>query len=250
VARVAVLGSAPLLDACAPASVAGLEVIEVPAEGDVAGVGSLGVDAIVAFDPDEALAARLDGPALLWSSVPGRIAPGPGQRLVLSSGDHPAAWRCVSLPVADRHYTGAEAELSQGAAWLGRPTRRRSSYLSWFTHTDAPAEDGTEALVAVNMHDSDEPTFEPRVARALARGQLLVSETLAPTRGLEPGIDFLEAQDLDDLYLAVESATLEPHAFRRVRLRGRRKAELFRSSAVIPRLVDDLLLELGRSASA
>ena len=247
-ARVAVLGSAPLLDAHAPASVPGLDVIEVPADGDVEGVGSLGVDAVVAFDPDQELAARLDGPALLWSSLPGRIAPAARQRLVLSSGDHPDAWRCVSLPVADRHY--ADVDLPAGAAWLGPPTQRRSSYLSWFTHTAAPAEDGTEALVAVNMHDGDEPAFEPRVPRALARGRLVVSETLAPARGLEPGIDYLEAQDLDDLYLAVESAVLDPHAFRRVRLCGRRKAELFRSSAVIHRLVGDLLLELGRSASA
>ena len=149
--------------------------------------------------------------------------------------------------MADRLYAPV-TELPARAAWLGPASARRSSYLSWFQHTVPPAEDGSDALVAVNLHD-ESPAFDPRVVRALAAGRLLISETLVPSRGLEPGIDYLEARDLDDLFLAVESAVQDPHAFRRVRLRGRRKAELFRASRVIGRLVGDLLRELPRTAS-
>ena len=242
------LGPAPLLDACAPSSVTGLiEVIALSPEAGAERLGSLGPDAVVAFEADEALRdrlARIELPTLLWRTCPGPPPVGRAQRLVLSAGDQREAWRCVGLPVADRLYAATLAELPARAAWLGPATPRRAAYLDWFEHAQEPAAEGTDALVAVNMHDESEADFEPRAARALAEGRLLVSETLTPARGLEPGIDYLEARDLDDLFLAVESAVRDPHAFRRVRLRGHRKAELFRASRVTARLVEDLLLEL------
>lgn len=250
VPRVAVLGSTELLEASAPASVPGL--LEVHEIGTVADLESLRPDAVVAFEPDPATERELTGlglPALLWRGSPGTPPADPQQRLVLATGDQLGAWRCVGWPVADRLFAPELPDLPAGAAWLGGPTARRSSYLSWFQHTVEPAADGSAAVVAVNLHDGDEPAFEPRAARALAEGRLLVSEPLAPPRGLEAGIDYLAAPELDDLYLAVESAVRDPRAFRRVRIRGRRKAELFRSSRVIARLVHDLLLEL-RSASS
>jgi hypothetical protein len=250
VPRVAVLGSAELLEASAPASIPGLlEVHEVTAVADLEAVRP---DAAVALEPGASSApalGQLGLPTLVWMTSPGAAPADSRQRLVLATGDGPEAWRCVGLPVADRHFVPDLPELPRRAAWLGKPSARRSAYLSWFQHTVQPAVDGSAAVVAVNLHDGDQPTFEPHAARALAEGRLLVSETLAPPRGLEPGIDYLAAQDLDDLYLAVESAVSNPDAFRRVRLRGRRKAELFRSSRVIARLVHDLLLEL-RSASS
>ena len=208
---------------------------------------ALAVDAVVAVTPERQLEERLAAlglPALLWRSGPAAAPVGELQRLVLAAGDQPEAWRCVGLPVADPRFAAGEPKLPQRAAWLGRPTPRRASYLDWFEHTQDPAADGTEALVAVNLHDGDEPAFDHRAAAALAAGRLLVSETLVPARGLEPGIDYLAARDLDDLYLAVESAVQHPQAFRRIRLRGRRKAELFRASRVVARLVHDLLLEV------
>ena len=250
VPRVAVLGSAELLEACAPAPVPGL--LEVHEAGAAADLEAVRPEAVVALDPDpasERALAALDLPTLLWGASPGTAPVSPRQRLVLAAGDQPGAWRCVGLPVADRHFAAVVPDLPTRAAWLGQPTARRSSYLSWFQHTVEPAADGSAAVVAVNLHDGDERAFEPRAARALAEGRLLVSETLTPPRGLEAGIDYLAAHDLDDLYLAVESAVRDPRAFRRVRIRGRRKAELFRSSRVIGRLVHDLLLEL-RSASS
>ena len=96
----------------------------------------------------------------------------------------------------------------------------------------------------------DPRQLEQHVGIALAGGQLLVSERLRPSRGLEPGIDYLEIRDLQEIRSAVDNAVRAPEAFLRVRLRGRRKAELFRSSRVVARLVGDLLLELDLAVSA
>jgi hypothetical protein len=252
VPRVAVLGSIELLAESGPRSAPGtLEVVAAPAEPSPERLRALGVDAVVAFEPDQAevLALAEAGlPALLWCDRARAQPAGAGQRLVSPDG-RPGAWRSVSLPVADARFAAGLPELPARAAWIGPRTPRRAGYDDWFRHTQPFADDGEEAAVAVNIHAGDEPAFEPCAVGALAAGCLLVSETLVPARGLEAGVDYLGARDLDDVYLAVESAVSEPHAFRRIRLRGRRKAELFRSSSVVARLVGDLLLEL-RSASA
>jgi hypothetical protein len=72
----------------------------------------------------------------------------------------------------------------------------------------------------------------------------VLSEPLSPTHGLEPGIDYVEVRDRDDLLNAVDQIHLYPDLYRRVRIRGRRKAEAFRASRVYPRLVHDLLLDI------
>ena len=99
--------------------------------------------------------------------------------------------------------------------------------------------------MALNLHENGAPAFEHRAAVALAAGCVLVSETLTPAHGLEPGLDYLEGRTLDDLYLGVENAASAPAAFRRMRLRGRAKAERFRASTLLERVARDLLLELA-----
>ena len=42
--------------------------------------------------------------------------------------------------------------------------------------------------VAINLHNEPYPSFENRVCLHLAAGHLVISETLSPTHGLEPGI--------------------------------------------------------------
>jgi hypothetical protein len=251
VARVVVLGCPALLDVCRPDSVPqALEVLDAPRQGTPAALQALAPDAVVAFGPVPEtvdLLARSALPALLWwPEADGAPAVGGRQRLVLAAGDRREAWRCVCLPVADRLYAAPDPAEPARAAWLGGPTQRRSEYLSRFHHAlpVLPEERG-HAAVAVNLHDDGRPAFEHRAASALARGRLLVSETLVPARGLEPGIDYLEGRDLDDVFLCIESAVRDLAAFRRVRLRGRRKAELFRASRVVDRLVNDLLREIG-----
>ena len=72
-----------------------------------------------------------------------------------------------------------------------------------------------------------------------------MSETLESPHGLEPGLDYVEVDGLDALFVAVESVTRRPNAFERMRLRGRAKAEDYRASTLMERAAGDLLLELA-----
>jgi hypothetical protein len=236
------MGTEAILDACAPAGSAnGLEPARITEGAEIAD----GNDAVVAFDPSpQQLDALADAglPAIVWLGGEGGHVPLRGLHRVVAGADGPGVWRSLGLPVADSLYAPAAPPAPGRAAWLGGVTERRREYLSRFEHTvDLHAGD---CGVALNMHDDDLPAFEHRAARALAAGKLLVSETLVPARGLEPGIDYLEARDFYDMFVAGENAARNPAAYRRVQLRGRRKAEAFRASAMIARLVGDLLMEL------
>jgi hypothetical protein len=228
VPHVALLGPPTLLDRCAPRSAEGLAVTRI-AEPPAA---SPGADALVAFEPSRDQWEMLDEielPTLIWWRDTAPSWAGPRQpvrrqprRTVTGAREAtPGGWRSIPLPVADDLFSDSL-----------RP----------------PAE--SDSAVAVNFDDESGPASMHRALVALARGQLLVSEPLLPSRGLEPGIDYMEARTPDEVRAAVANATRAPAAFERTRLRGRRKAELFRASRVVARLVGDLLLELDLAAAA
>ena len=201
-----------------------------------------------------ALGARsrpeVDAPVVMWLLDGERAAPDglrDEDRLVASSPGAPDVWRILPLPVADElfHAPGAEDEVAGRALWLTPDGPRRRDYLERFDHSAELVDPPGEATVAINLHDEEGAArFEHRAACALAAGRLLVSETLEPAFGLEPGIDYLEARDLTDLYVSVENAARLPDAYASVRLRGRRKAEWFRASSVAARLARDLRMGL------
>jgi hypothetical protein len=195
----------------------------------------------------------LPAPAILWQLDGDAERPGqmrPTDRLVASVPDVPGAWRVMPLPVADCAFEPLDAASVTGCAqFLGADGPRRRAYLERFEHSVALVQSPAQATVAVNLHDTERAVFESRVAHALAAGRLLVSETLEPSFGLEPGIDYLEACDLTDLFVTVENAGTLPDAYATVRSRGRRKAELFRSSRVVERLAHDLHLETEANRS-
>jgi hypothetical protein len=166
-------------------------------------------------------------------------------------------WRSVPLPVADALYgpvrtTGGRPSI----LFVGRSTDHREAFLERAKHeldvVHAAHGIGPEELanlvaqheIAVNLHNEPYPSFENRVCLHLAAGQLVVSETLSPTHGLEPDIDYLEAADREQLTAILHAAVRFPAAYLRVRHRGRAKAEAFRASHVYPRLVDDFLNDL------
>jgi hypothetical protein len=177
-------------------------------------------------------------------------------------------WRSLPLPVADRLF--APVRVSGGRpsiVFVGRSTDHREQFLK------RPKEElglvhaafgvGLDELVTVfgeheigiNLHNEPYPSFENRVCLQLAAGQLVVSETLSPSHGLEPDIDYLAVADPEQFAAVLHAAVRFPAAYHRVRVRGRHKAESFRASAVYPRLVDDLLRDLrvfgtGRTAAA
>jgi hypothetical protein len=249
--RVAIVGTPELLAECAPdrpargiepllVSTSDLEVLE-------RSLSDLAPEVVVALasrDVELEPLSVLQVPTILWFTSPGitiTAADGPNRRLV---GDAPGVWRWPPLPVADRCFVSRDPPFGR-AAWISPDGPRRREYLAHLSHSVEVLREGDDAAVAMNLHEEDAPAFEPRAARALAGGRLLVSETLQPSRGLEPGVDYLEARDLHDLFMLVENAVERPEAFERVRRAGRRKAECFRASLVFSRLVNDLQLELS-----
>jgi hypothetical protein len=166
-------------------------------------------------------------------------------------------WRSLPLPVADRLYAPVRPPSAKPSIlFVGRSTEHRERFLrrpKAELHVIHPAfgvgPSELEVLMAkhdigLNLHNEPYPSFENRVCLHLAAGQLVVSETLSPTHGLEPDIDYLEVAQPEQLLSVLHAAVAFPAAYTRVRMRGRRKAEAFRASRVYPRLVEDLLRDL------
>jgi len=165
-------------------------------------------------------------------------------------------WRSLPIPVHDRFY----APVRRGAGrplFVGRSTEHRERFLRQPKHEldvvhvafGLGADELEELMrrhdVAINIHNEPYPSFENRVCLHLAAGHLVVSETLSPTHGLEPGIDYVEFSEPDELLGVLRTVVRQPDAFHRIRVRGRRKAEDYRASRVWPRLVGDLFADLA-----
>jgi hypothetical protein len=166
-------------------------------------------------------------------------------------------WRSVPLPVDDRFFMPVRpSSVPPRVMFIGRSTEHREHYLVEVKHRFdvvhmAHGVFGDRLLgllgeldVGINLHNEPYPSFENRVCLHLAAGNLVVTEPLSPTHGLEPGIDYVEVRHPEELFRAVDQIHLYPDLHRRVRIRGRRKAEAFRASRVYPRLLHDLLLDL------
>ena len=167
-------------------------------------------------------------------------------------------WRALPIPVADRFYAPATPiEGTPRLAFVGRSTPHREAFLRHPKHEldllhvafglhgadlDALLRD---VHVAINLHNEPYPSFENRVCLHLAAGHLVVSETLSPTHGLEPGIDYLEFSEPDELLSMLRTVSRHPGAYQRVRVRGRRKAEQYRAGHVWPRLVADAFADVA-----
>jgi hypothetical protein len=189
--------------------------------------------------PAPAIVFLLDG-----DDAPAELRP--DDRIVAPVAGFEGAWRTMPLPVADVLFAPAAGEAVSGrAVWLTPDGPRRRSYLERFSHSIELVDSPGGATVALNLHDIEGAAFEPRAARALAGGQLLVSETLEPSFGLEPGIAYLEARDLTDFFVTAENAARAPEAYAATRARGRRRAEWFRASRVVERLAHDLRVEFA-----
>lgn len=166
-------------------------------------------------------------------------------------------WRSVPLPVDDAHFGPVEpSAVPPRVLFVGRSTEHREWFLVPVKHVfdilhiahGAHGEDLRELLqktdVGINLHNEPYPSFENRVCLHLAAANLVVSEPLSPTHGLEPGIDYLEVHDPNELLQVIGQIHDHPDLYRRVRIRGRRKAEAFRASHVYPRLLHDFFQDL------
>lgn len=174
------------------------------------------------------------------------------------AADAVGAWRSLPLPVADHLFgdpgdTGSAVPLYLGGEvegereWILEYGRYGQELVSPGPHP-APERLAAvlrEAAIGVNVHAVPSVQLEPAVLVHLAAGHLLVSEPLAPGRGLVAGLDYVEAANLEEIQLAVWSVQQWPPAYRAMRRRGRFKAELFRASRVYPRVVSDALRHLA-----
>jgi hypothetical protein len=193
-----------------------------------------------------------------------RLDPGNVDRLVTfdplivpTADEVMPVWRSLPLPVADRFYGPVRPPAGRPSIlFIGRSTDHRERFLA---HPKAELDVVHAAFgvaageladllarhpIAVNLHNEPYPSFENRVCLHLAAGQLVVSETLSPTHGLEPDIDYVEIAEPLELLRVLRAAVRFPHAYERVRIRGRQKAEAYRASHVYPRLMDDLIADL------
>jgi hypothetical protein len=171
-------------------------------------------------------------------------------------------WRALPIPVADRFYAPVgPPDGPPKLAFIGRSTPHREQFLrhpkheldivhvAFGLHGAQLDELMRDIDVAINVHNEPYPSFENRVCLHLAAGHLVVSETLSPTHGLEPGIDYLEFAHPDELLSMLRTVARHPGAYQRVRVRGRRKAEQYRASVVWPRLVADAFEDVAAFGS-
>jgi hypothetical protein len=186
------------------------------------------------------------------------------------------AWRSAPLPVDDAFFVGPPAgespsgRFSRGNRPLGRsPYDMRLLFLGESTawrerflieskhHYDLShyafglaGEELREVLentnIGVLVRRDDGITTFPRTAPLhLAAGHLLFTELLRPPRGLEAGLDHVEVHQPDQLLHHLHQVRKRPGAFEHVRIRGRRRAEAFRGSIAWPRLLRDLVADVG-----
>src|SRR3954447_9434787 len=167
-------------------------------------------------------------------------------------------WRAIPLPVADRYYRPVtRPDSTAPPLFVGRSTEHREALLTEAKHrfdvlhlafgVNAARLERVmdEHWVAINIHNEPYPSFENRVCLHLAAGHLVLSEPLSPSHGLETGIDYLEVHTAWQIGHALGQLKRFPGIWHRVRVRGRRKAELFRASSVYPRLFHDLFADLA-----
>jgi hypothetical protein len=171
-------------------------------------------------------------------------------------------WRSLPLPVADRYYRRVRPlDHRPRICFVGRSTEHRERFLMPVKHefdilhlafgVDADRLESVldEHDVTINLHNEPYESFENRVCLHLAAGHLVITEPLNPRHGLEPGIDYLEVGNPDELVDLMWPLHRWPGAYDRVRIRGRQKAEQYRAAVVYPRLFHDLFADLAAFGS-
>lgn len=168
------------------------------------------------------------------------------------------AWRSMPLPVADSLYRApTPSHQPPKMVYIGHPSMHREDTLLDIKHKfDLPhyahglMGDELRAVlaatdVAIALHnDRWLVAFESSVLLHLAAGQLVLSEPLDPTFGLDPGIHYVEFGDKYMLDLRIHQLHGSPDVYDRVRIRGHHFARQFRAAAVWPRVVRDLLADV------
>jgi hypothetical protein len=170
-----------------------------------------------------------------------------------------AFWRAQPLPLDWSLYeTHVPLRERKGAIFFGRATPYRDRFL------DLPKRDFNVAhlahgiggedlkkflsrsLIGINLHNEDYPAFENRVLYHFACGNLLLTQKLVPSYGLEDHEDHLSFETPEQLYALVREILSDPTLFEGIRAFGAIKAKkLFNSEDVYRSLIDDLYLDIS-----
>jgi hypothetical protein len=169
-----------------------------------------------------------------------------------------ATWRSLPRPVADDLYAPVRSSgRSPRALVLAEETPYRERMLIRAKHErdvlhyahglwgDALRDVLRRVDVGINVHRAGARAFESSALLHLAAGNLLVSEPMSPSHGLEAGIDFVTFESREELLGILFQLSQRPDMYERVRLRGRAKADDYRASRVWPRLVEDLIHDIA-----
>lgn len=172
-------------------------------------------------------------------------------------------WHSLPIPVADSLFMDVrERSDPPSLLFVGRSTPHRERLLEPIKRAYPIVHIGhglfgerlarflIEADVQLNLHNNPYPSFENRVCTALAAGHLVISEPLSPAHGLEPGRDYLESQDAEQLLELVDRLFAEPDAFAELQQAGRAQAERFRASRVYPKLVRAAIADVRHAGRA
>jgi hypothetical protein len=171
-------------------------------------------------------------------------------------------WRSLPIPVADSLFMDVHQRADPPSLlFVGRSTEHREQLLAPIKRAHPIVHIGHglfgEPLarflrrtdIQLNLHNNPYPSFENRVCIALAAGHLVISEPLSPRHGLQPGVDYLEAEDAERLRRLVDELFAQPDAFMDIQRAGRAHAERFRASRVYPALVRDALDDVTEHGS-
>lgn len=259
--RVAFVGEGPLLDAHAPTA-----------------ANSSAADVTVIFDPHSFSVEEVESlPGITLGVLTGGLPHGGAlggaeavDRLVCfdpaltgTRVGHAEIWRAIPPPVSDGFFAPARrSHAAPRAMSVGRSTEHREAMLMPAKHHHdllqvchgvsgaALVELCAEYDVGVYVARQWGPSFGWQAAMHLAAGHLLLAERLDPAHGLECGIDYLPIDSPDDLVHRLDRLLRFPEMAWSVRVRGRRKAEHFRASAMFARIAHDVLLDVAAFGSS
>ena len=175
-------------------------------------------------------------------------------------------WKAQPLPL-DWSLYSREVPLWErdGAIFVGRGTPYRDRFLDVakrdfnIKHL-AHGVDGhdlcnllSHAIVGINVHNEDYAMFENRVLYHFACGNLVVTQSLSPSYGLEDQEDHIQFNTPDQLYSILDDIFKIPTLYEGIRHFGVAKAKvLFDSNHVYKRLIDELFWDVklyGRRAA-
>lgn len=177
------------------------------------------------------------------------VLEGTGDELsaLADAGVEASAWPSGAPPVSDRFYAdgdptpGAPRVFFAGPVNADRdrllnPVKHRFDLLHLVGGADSEtlAELMGRCSIAIDLRPAPGLEDADRIGPALAAGMLVISEDPVSRPGLTPGKDVLSFSGPVELEELVERVLDDPTEFDEIRRSGRRAAEQWRASAVLP----------------